>query len=74
MAKKKKAAEKAPEPESPLTQKFIDEINEKMDEMKEDLEKSIKVAASAKRARKASSDLTKMFKDFRKYSVEHFKK
>lgn len=73
MAKKKKA-EAVKKPESPLTQEFIDEIDSRMDEMKEDLAKSLKTAAAAKRARKASSDLTKMFKDFRKYSVEHFKK
>lgn len=67
--KKGKEAENAS-----LTEEYIDDILEDMDNLREDLEKSISTAAAAKRARKATTELDKKFKEFRKLSVAHHKK
>jgi hypothetical protein len=53
---------------------FIQGIKDKMDELLAEFEKSLKTAAAAKRARKATSELGKMFKAFRSASVAYFKK
>jgi len=53
---------------------LIEEIENRMGEMEENLSKSVNNASAARRARKNSSDLEKLFKQFRKDSVAHHKK
>ena len=57
-----------------LTEEFIDAINEMIEEMQNEFEKSIKNASAARRARKLSSELAKRLKEFRTVSVAHHKK
>jgi hypothetical protein len=55
-------------------EKLVIEIKAKMDAMVKDLDKAIAGnKAAAARARKSSNDLTKMYKEFRKVSVQEGK-
>ena len=53
---------------------LIEEIEGKIGEMEDDLEKSTNNASAARRARKATSELEKLFRQFRKESVAYHKK
>lgn len=72
---KKKSAAKKKEPEYPeLTEAMIEEIENEMLDLKENLEKSTKFAAAAKRARKNTTNLERMFKVYRKATIGYWKK
>jgi len=60
--------------EEPLTEELIDQILEEMSSFKEELAKSRKNASAARRARKHSTNLEKMFKTFRKASNDQHRK
>ena len=72
-AKKTTKKKEAPKKEA-LTEDYVTGIIDLMDEMKTDMEKSVKNASAARRARKFTTELAKLFKDFRKFSVEHHKR
>ncbi len=69
---KSKQAPKTEEPE--LNEEMIEEIEGMLSDLKEDMNKSMKNASAAKRARKTTSNLEKEFKKFRKASIAHHKK
>ena len=68
----KKEIEQKPVPV--LSEEMIDNLKEKISELESELDKSMRFAAAAKRARKMTTDLQQEFKDFRKASVEFWKK
>ena len=68
--KKKKSKE---EDDTVLTEEMIEEINNEITELQDNMEKSMRFAAAAKRARKCTTNLQKMFKVFRAASVSHWK-
>ena len=70
-AKSKQAPKKQ---EEPLKEELVDQILEEMSSFKEELAKSRKNASAARRARKHSTNLEKMFKTFRKASNDQHRK
>lgn len=70
--KKAKATKKEQTPV--LTEAMIEEIQNETSELLENLGASMRFNAAAKRARKNTTNLQKMFKVFRKASVDHWKK
>lgn len=70
----KKAATKKKEEDVPeLTDEMIEEIQNEMGDLHENLKNVTRFNAAAKRARKNTTNLQKMFKVFRKASVEYWK-
>jgi len=72
----KKGAEKKGKEteEGNLTEEYIEGLYELMDSLREEMDKSIKNASAARRARKLTSELAKQFKEFRSISIAHHKK
>lgn len=68
----KKTAKKVEETSSDLYPKIIEEIDALLDDMKKYEEKG--TAAAAKRARKCTSNLTHLFKSYRKATLTETKK
>jgi hypothetical protein len=57
-----------------LTEEMIEEIQNEILDLQENMSKAFRFNASAKRARKNTTNLQKMFKIFRASSIEHWKK
>lgn len=57
-------------------EKLLEQINEQLESFKKDSESFIQKSnqAAGRRARKATSELTKLFKEFRKLSISESKK
>ncbi len=72
--KVKKKVEKEKEKDPILTEDMIEEIQNEILDLQENLSKSFRFAASAKRARKNTTNLQKMFKVFRAATVAYWKK
>lgn len=73
---KKTAKKEAPkkQAEGALTEDMVKDITDELEALQGELEKSMRFAAAAKRARKHTTNLEKKFKQFRKASVEFYKK
>ncbi len=77
MPKKKaveeKKVEKPVEVSLELNEAMLLDITNELKELQENLDKSMRFKAAAKRARKSTTNLQKMFKAFRAASVAHWK-
>lgn len=70
-----KATKKAPkEPDFSYDEEYIEGIISAMEDSFADFRKGLTVASAAKRARLATNALAKMFKEYRKNSVNAFRK
>lgn len=65
--------ESKPEAEGTLTEELFIKIEDEIKELRDNLEKSTRYAAAAKRARKCTTNLQKMFKEYRAASVAFWK-
>lgn len=75
MARQRKQVEEVTEAQAPaMTEEMIEEIKNEIAGLVSELDTSLRFNASAKRARKHTNTLQKMFKVFRAASVAHWKK
>lgn len=67
-----KPAKKTEKEYPELTDEMIENIQNEMEDFKENLEKSTRFNAAAKRARKNTTTLEKLFKTFRKATIGYW--